>query len=360
MEAGIGAPATEAARRNTRARFEQWARNPSCQANTISAVHNVRMADVAKADGVKYSYGQSPFAIARGQTFERGLLWDSGKVIREALIDAAVLPAGSAGFADHRISMNGGPIPTLDLAIDATVELLRRVADDSAGAPAVVAGATMSIPKGVMLPEAILILDVLAIRTDTPFPELVVGEVKTYPDRGGFTDSADLAAARAQAGLYIHALELLLDQNHLTERVVVRRDGFLVLTRPGSNRPSIRSGEDLKFQAERARRGFELLELAAQGLPPFSPIGEDPVIAVQRASTEYSEACLGFCERASKCHEEALAAANPAVLGDDVRRFLGAVDLNRAMELLDGADPANDAETDLMRRISETDWMASR
>ena len=31
--------------RDTRRRFEQWASNPQCEANTISAVQNVRMSD---------------------------------------------------------------------------------------------------------------------------------------------------------------------------------------------------------------------------------------------------------------------------------------------------------------------------
>ena len=34
----------EEARRNTRGRFEQWAKNPTCDANTSSAVHNIRLA----------------------------------------------------------------------------------------------------------------------------------------------------------------------------------------------------------------------------------------------------------------------------------------------------------------------------
>ena len=36
-------------------------------------VHNVPMAEVAKADGTTATMGQSPFAIARGQAFERSL-----------------------------------------------------------------------------------------------------------------------------------------------------------------------------------------------------------------------------------------------------------------------------------------------
>jgi len=56
--------------RDTRRRFEQWANNPTCGANTISAVYNVRMASVAKKEGYESTFGQSPFAIARGNTFD--------------------------------------------------------------------------------------------------------------------------------------------------------------------------------------------------------------------------------------------------------------------------------------------------
>ena len=64
------------ARRNTRARFEQWAKNPTCEANTLSAVHNVRLDKAAEAVGIEATFGQSPFAIARGNRFEAGLFFD--------------------------------------------------------------------------------------------------------------------------------------------------------------------------------------------------------------------------------------------------------------------------------------------
>lgn len=341
--------------RNTRARFEQWAQNPTCQANTVSAVHNVPMRSVARAEGHEPAFGQSPFALARGETFERSLLYDNARRLFEGLIEAEVLPPDADGFADYRIGMNGGPLHDLEAAIEATKRLMLRIADQADDTPSVVAGATVRIPRGVMLPEAILILDVLAIRTDGAVPDLIVGEVKTYPDRGGYTDSHSLATARAQAGLYVHALEILADELQVTDRVRVRLDGFLVLTRPGSNFPSVRAREDLRYQAERARRGFELLEKAAQGLPPFDPIGENPLAAVMDAATDYSERCLEFCDRAAKCHEEALTAGNPAVLGDDVARFLGEIDLHRALALLEGAVPETVAEEDLLRRIHEVE-----
>lgn len=341
---------------NTRARFEQWAQNPTCQANTISAVHNVRMAEVAKREGYKPTFGQSPFALARGQTFERDLLWDGAARLIEGLVRHEVLPEGAVGLADFRLGMNGGPLGTLEDAISRTAKLVHGLARGSlSNPPSVVAGATIRIPRGVMLPEAILILDALAIRTDREKPTFIVGEVKTYPDRGGHTSSASLATARAQSGLYVHALEILVQELGVVDLVEISTSGFLVLSKPGSNFPSVRAHEDLRFQAERARRGFELLEKAALGLPPFDPVGDDLEKAVMEASISYSESCLSFCDRARKCFENSLAAGDPAVLGDDVRRFLGDIDLDRALALLGGSPPASEVEIDLLRRIAEAE-----
>lgn len=324
-------------RRDTRLRFEQWARNPSCRANTVSAVHNVSMAKVAVAEGLPPTMGQSPFALARGNTFERTLFRDD--TLLKALVKAGVLPEGATGFVDLRTRQNGGPLASLDEAVERTRDLLR----DPRGT-SLVAAATLVIPRRVMLPEAVLIVDALAIRHDGPRPRLIVGEVKTYPDRGGHTDGGELALARAQAGLYLHALQVTTRGLDLD----LSNEGFLVLSRPGSNQPSVRAGEDLRYQAERARRGFDLLEAAAAAL---EPVGADPVQAVREADVAYTEACLAFCDRASGCHARALAAGDPGVLGEDVRRFLGSVDLPRALQLLEGAAPKGPAEADLVERL---------
>jgi hypothetical protein len=263
--------ARDAARRNTRMRFEQWAKNPTCEANTISAVRNVRMADVAKQIGLPTTFGQSLFAIIRGDGFERSLFYNNGKRLLEALILREVLPAKASGFIDFRIKLNGGTrLTSLDDAINETTEFINKLATSSkqtrARMPAIAAGATVRIPKGVLLPEAILIIDALAIRTDGEIPTVYVGEIKTYPDRGGHTAAGELAVARAQAGIYLHAMDLVVESLGVKDKINVSREGFLVLTRPGSNMPSVRAGEDLRYQAERAKRGFELLEKAAGAL----------------------------------------------------------------------------------------------
>ena len=343
------------ARRDTRRRFEQWARNPICQANTLSAVHDVPMAEVARRDGATPTMGQSPFAIARGQSFERSLYRNGGRAMFQSLIEADVLPDASSGLEDFRLRVNGGRLHRLDQALAATAELFRHVAQstDRSTGPWLVAGATVRVPGGVMLPEAILVLDALVIDWTTIPTRLVVGEIKTYPDRAGYTDQSELATTRAQAGVYVHGLQLVIKEFGLEKDLQVAKKGFLVFTRPGFNRPSIRGDEDLQYQAERARRGFALLRDAAAGLPKGS--GRAGVDEIRTAAIHYSEVCVGFCDRASVCREQALAAGDGAVLGEDVERFLGDVRLQRAIELMEGSEPATEAERDLARRIQDVE-----
>jgi hypothetical protein len=342
----------EDSHRDTRRRFEQWARNPGCQANVISAVHNIKMTDVVKREGGQPTMGQSPFAIARGQTFEKALFREGAKSMLAALKKAGALPDDAEGFADFRLRLNGGRCHSLDESLAKTADLLRRIAAaPKAKHPWLVAGATVRVPGGVMLPEAILVLDALVIRHDAPMTRLVVGEIKTYPDRAGYTDRAELATARAQAGVYVHGLDLIIEELSLQRSFDVAREGFLVLSRPGFNQPSIRAGEDLRYQAERAKRGFELLRTAAATVPP--PDERDRLAAVILADTHYCENCVSFCDRADVCHRMALENGSPAVLGDDVARFLGSVSLSRALQLMQGSEALDELERDVVRRIHD-------
>lgn len=340
-------------RRDTRRRFEQWARNPRCEANARSAVLGVPMKQVAEREGARAPYGQSPFALARGQTFEAALLRNDGERLFQALVAAGVLLKGELGFRDLRLRQHRGPMANLDAALAATKGLLERLASaGSEGAPeaSLVAGAAIEVPGELMLPSAVLVIDALVVRRRNDKVELVVGEVKTYPDRGGHTDGGELATARAQAGVYVHGLRLVLEELELSERVSVAERGFLVLSRPGSNMPSVRADEDLRFQVERARRGFEQLRAAARQFYSMSE-APDGASVVAEAPVHYCEACISFCERVSVCRERAEKAGNPALLGSDMAHWLGEIRLDRALALLGGAAPGNPAERDFVDRV---------
>lgn len=344
------------ARRNTRGRFEQWAKNSTCEANTLSAVHNIRLDKAAKAAGLTVTFGQSPFAIARGDRFEAGLFVENAAKLRVALERKACLPAGSTGFLDLRLKLNGGArVATIDQALRETEAWLRRLATAPASAESIVAAPMVRIPKGVMLPEALLIIDAVTVTsTADGRARLTIGEVKVFPDRGGHTDPRQLASARAQAGVYAHALCLAVASLDLGDHVEIATRGFLVFTWPGSNSPSIRASEDLTYQAIRAERGFDRLEEVALGVVRDDDFSADNPTLTQRvldASTDYSEVCLSFCDLAPRCHAHALADDQPIVLGAEVARLLGDTTISRALELMAGVEPADDREADLQRQL---------
>ena len=345
------------ARRNTRARFEQWVKNPTCEANTISAVHNVRLDKAAEAAGLTPSFGQSPFAIARGNRFEAGLFYDEAQRLRIALERARVLPEESNGFLDLRLRMNGGAqVKTVDDALAATADWLARVAAGS-NHDSIVAAPMIRIPRGVILPEALLIIDAVAVSTESGISRLTVGEVKVFPDRGGHTDPRQLASARAQAGLYRRALELTLASAALGSAITVNPEGFLVFTWPGSNMPVVRAHEDLTYQAIRAERGFARLEEIATGIVRDDDFSADNATLIERvlhAPTHYSEACLSFCDLAPRCFGGVLENDLPTVLGTETAQLLAGLTMTRALELMHGAPPESDREADLQRQLERT------
>lgn len=345
--------------RDTRRRFEQWASNPRCGANTVSAVHNVKMTDVAKRAGVRSSFGASPFALGHGEQFERNLLANEAERLLRQLRRTELTVPDQLGFLDLRISSNGGSnksLRDLDHAIELSLEFLRTAGRARGSAvvdlPAVVAALTVRIPRGVMLPEALLIIDAVTV-TPVEFEgslraKLTVGEIKTYPDRGGETNRGQLAQARAQLGLYLHALEVVADEMPEDERPILNQEGFLVMTRPGTDLPTVRTRESLRHQADRAARGFTQLENIAVALPNDV---DDPIDAVLKADTHYSEACLEFCDLVERCHAQAIQSDNPTILGDAMGQFLGRARLSRTAELLDGALPVDAHEQEMIDRL---------
>lgn len=337
-------------RHDTRRRFEQWARNPECEANTVSAVHGIGMDKVVIAEGGTPTMGQSPFALGRGQTFEKRLFEDEGTLLGEALQKAGVLKSPKFDFYDFRLRLNGGRQSNLGAALTATADYLRHLAEVTPTRPALVAGATVVVPGGVMLPEALLVIDALVVTAQETNVNLAVGEIKTYPDRGGHTDSAELATARAQAGVYVHGTRLVLAHLKLADRLHVSDRGFLVLSKPGWNSPSVRGGEDFRYQTKRAERGFARLRQVAE-LISAAADDEAKIGAVRASGTTYRESCISFCDRAQHCHQLSISAGHPSALGEDMARLLGPVSLTRAVEILSGAEPATNDESLLLEHL---------
>jgi hypothetical protein len=346
---------------NTRVRFEQWASNPECQANTVSAVLNVPMGAVATSLGFENKKGASPFAIARGLGFEGNLFSDDAAKLREALVRAEVLPEGTSGFEDFRLPKNRGTrVRTLAEAITSSRDFLLSLSNPVAEFPSITTGITVRLSTGRMLPEATLILDVMTVqRGSDGRVELRVGEIKIFPDRGGHTDSTHLASARAQAGVYKQALQEWIERENLSSSVVVSDKGFLVFTWPGSNWPVVRGNEDLREQADRARRGFSQLDAVAEKVVDDGRTEFDPsqhIDWVAHSETNYRETCWAFCDLAPRCQDLALEQGRGIVLGTETARTLGTVTISRALELLDGSHHDTEFEESLKTQLRSADW----
>ena len=348
-------------KRNTRARFEQWVKNPKCEANALSAVLNIKMNEVAKSLGYNPEYGQSPFAITRGLQFEGWLFKDQAQVLHSALVKSGILKEDEKKLADFRLTMNGGPkLKSIDQAIEKSLQLINSLANDKDFIPpSIVAGLAVRIPKGVMLPEATLIIDVALITKHENNYSIKVGEIKVFPDRGGHTDPGEISTARAQAGVYQHALTLTVQALNLSSPPKVDHFGFLVFTWPGSNSPVIRPNEDLTFQSLRAEQGFEKLDAIAAGLISNKPEDlSDHFEWITHSKTEYKESCWSFCDLAARCQDLAIKDDRAIILGRDAARILGTVTVTRAIELMEGAKPQTEFETSLQAQLQESNWEA--
>jgi hypothetical protein len=339
----------------TRQRLEQFLANSACEANVLSAVHGVAMADVAREVGLGEESGMSSYALRAGMSFERAIFADDAQRLRDQLARVGLLPVGSAGMVDLRLRQQGGPCRSLEEARQGFESFLRKLPSGGPSGPTLVAGAVMRLPQHHAIGDGLLAIDVLVVdRNSTGAVSLTLGEIKSYADRGGHTDRSALAAARAQAGLYLHVLRQTIEALGLQGQVSASDQGFLVLRQVKSNYPKVRYPEEFRWQAARAERALQRILEARKVVVPKGATeadGRKRLTVIRDAPKAFSEGCLHFCDLAKHCYGCAIDKGEPVILGEDVARLLQGLDLPRVEALLEGAPPANDTEHELLRQL---------
>lgn len=294
------------------------AANPGCERRAILDGAGVDKATLADRLGSPSAFGQSQFALTRGNAFEAKVKADGGaellRLVHERMDPGAAPPVGAAVPDLSAIGPEGRTARTalaLREAVEATGTwtLLDHpmIALDVAGSPA------------FLEPDAVVV---------HPDGSWTVVEIKSFPMLDGSADPAKVGAAARQAAVYVLALEEVAARLDPAPRV--RHRVLLVCPKDFSNLPTASAVDVRKQRAVTSRQLARLTRIQdiADALPDgtcFSPElpAERLTAAVEAVPAAYAPECLAACELAFHCRDRSRAAGAVTSLGRSVRAELG-------------------------------------
>ncbi|MGW1377151.1 hypothetical protein ACWD6P_23190 [Streptomyces sp. NPDC002446] len=308
------------------------AANPGCRRRALLDGAGVDKGALARALGSPAAYGQSQFALVRGNAFEARVKADGGtellRLLQEHLAPGTP-PPGPEEIAVPDLSAAGpeGRAARTALALrEASAAggwaLLDHplLAVEVAGAPAYVE------------PDAVVV---------HPDGGWTVVEIKSFPMIDGSADAAKVGAAARQAAVYVLALERIAGQAgaYTGREVRVRDRVLLVCPKDFSNLPAA-AAVDVRKQLATTRRQLARLtrvEEIAAALPAGTTFDlrladdgktatrppEELAEAVEAVGAAYAPECLAACELAFHCRKRARQEGAVEALGRGVRGELG-------------------------------------
>lgn len=305
------------------------AANPGCARRAILDGAGVNKAAVANALGSPSAFGQSQFALTRGNAFEAKVKADGGAELLRLVhdkLDRSAEPPADARVPDLTAAGPQGRTARTELELrEATAHpgawtLLDHpmLALDVAGSPA------------FLEPDAVVV---------HPDGSWTVVEIKSFPLLDGSADPAKVGAAARQAAVYVLALEEVAarlgaePEGPAQDRAPaprVRHRVLLVCPRDFSNLPAASAVDIRKQRAVTARQLARLtrIEDIADALPDgtcFSPDlpAEELTAAVESVPAAYAPECLSACELAFHCRARSREEGAVTSLGRPVRAELG-------------------------------------
>ena len=306
--------------------------NPGCSRRAVLDAAGVDKPKLAERVGFPGSFGQSRFALARGNSFEAMLKADGCALLLETLRSVGV-SADDVGYDD----LGADEDDTLAARHDRTRQLL------AAGA------------RAALIDHPLLTLEV-AGQTVFLEPDLIafqaagrlhVVEIKSFAIVDGQADSAKVSGAAVQAAVYVLALRRLLRSLGHDEELV-SHDVVLVCPANFTLRPEA-VVLDVRKQLSTLRRQLTRLASVSSliaGLPEtvsFDLALPVPTLLASIAAVEarYAPECLSACELAVYCRHEA--AGTTAALGRPVREALGGIPtVESVLALAAGASPPDE------------------
>jgi len=323
------------------------ASNPGCARRAILDAAGADKQRIAAYAGFPAPFGQSRFALARGNAFEAQVKADGAAELLTLLREHLNLPIPQAHYDD--LSEVGGNT-SLDLRHARTRTLLARAAAARTDAGTMFDHPLLRLEVGGR--HAFLEPDLIAFQLHGRF---TIVEIKSFPVIDGQADGAKVAAAAIQSAVYVLALRDALAEQGLPAEAV-SHETVLVCPRDFSSRPVATSLDVrkqltvLRRQLARMDRIDDLLDLLpndltfdldpdGDGIPRRSPAALAG--AIRQVDARYAPECLSTCEMCFFCRDEAR--GGTAALGRDVREELGGVEhIETALRLARGARAGND------------------
>ncbi|MGW7508611.1 hypothetical protein ACWGJ0_12800 [Streptomyces massasporeus] len=298
------------------------AANPGCARRAILDGAGVNKAALASALGAPSAFGQSQFALTRGNAFEAKVKADGGAELLRLVhdkLDRSAEPPADARVPDLTAAGPRGRTARTELELREAAAhpgawtLLDHpmLALDVAGSPA------------FLEPDAVVV---------HPDGSWTVVEIKSFPLLDGSADPAKVGAAARQAAVYVLALEEVAARLGAegTPAPRVRHRVLLVCPRDFSNLPAASAVDIRKQRAVTARQLARLtrIEDIADALPEgtsFSPElpSDELTAAVESVPATYAPECLSACELAFHCRARSRQEGEVTSLGRPLRAELG-------------------------------------
>jgi hypothetical protein len=333
--------------------IERIARNPECtrlRALTIAGITPKTAAE--SIYGEQTQQGQSPFALSIGNAFEQGLIKNGAASLLKLLRDA-----GRLTTAECKVVVIPDLVPGVGVSVVArrnaeTLRLLRLKATGDRTAPNLIIKPRLTVgllglDHGIE-PDAIVAADADAFYRPM--------ELKSYPDRAGKTDPADVRSACRQAAVAVVALRQIAERLGIPDvDSAVPPLGDLVLRVPASRQGQL-SQMTLRGEVASLERALGEAPRNLEELEAFLPAGGslDQPEVLEAVPNSYRSNCREYCALAKHCKQAAIAAQDPILLGEQAKELLiPAGSISRAADLLDGARPRTEAERTLAEQLQE-------
>lgn len=337
--------------------------NPGCTRRAVLDTAGVDKQQLSSRIGFPARFGQSRFAIVRGNSFEAHLKANGCAELLRALREDLGFEITQAEYLDLGTGMESA---SPQVRSRGSAARLTQAAGEAAGPVSEV---------GTLLDHPLLILDVagqpvylepdlIAFRNQGRFH---IVEIKSFAVIDGQADPAKVAAAAIQSAVYVLAVRRCLERAGFAADLVSDRT-VLVCPENFANRP-VATLIDVRPQLAVIRRQLARMsqvDSLLRGLPEGLTFALDPdsqdhptrpaaelVAALEAVPARYAPQCQSHCELAGYCREGA--GCSTASLGLTVREQLGGIDdIEMVLGLASGrlAPAPEQQETAAMLRLA--------